>query len=137
MNTKTITKVLTIAAAMLAVSAGAAFAQAEDRVIANVPFDFMVGKVHMPAGQYTVAHDEQSPAMVSVSSNDRRHFAFALTNSIAPEDTAKTPELVFAHVGNTYYLQRVEDPGNGGRELVVKPSPAQADVKRVAANYVR
>jgi len=137
MDRKAITKVLTIAAAVLAVTTGVASAQAQERVIANVPFDFMVGKVHMPAGLYTVAQDEQSPALVAVSSGDRRHFAFALTNFIAPEDTAKTPELVFAHVGQTYYLQRVEDPGNGGRELVIKPAPAQPDVKRVAANYVR
>jgi hypothetical protein len=91
----------------------------------------------MPAGQYTVARDDQSPSLVAVSSGDRRHFAFALTNSIALEDTAKTPELIFAHVGQTYYLQRIEDPGSGGRELVVKPGPAEPDVKRVAANYVR
>jgi hypothetical protein len=137
MHTKTITKVLTIAAAVVAVTAGAASAQAQERVVANVPFDFMVGKVHMPAGQYTVARDDQSPSLVAVSSGDRRHFAFALTNSIALEDTAKTPELIFAHVGQTYYLQRIEDPGSGGRELVVKPGPAEPDVKRVAANYVR
>ena len=137
MDRKAITKVLTIAAAVLAVTTGVASAQAQERVIANVPFDFMVGNVHMPAGVYTVAQDDQSPALVAVSSGDRRHFAFALTNSIAPEDTTNTPELVFAHVGQTYYLQRVEDPGNGGRELVIKPAPAQPDVKRVAANYVR
>ena len=137
MNRKAITKVLTIAAAVLAVTAGAASAQAQERLVANVPFDFMVGKVHMPAGQYTVARDDQSPSLVAVSSGDRRHFAFALTNFVAPEDTAKTPELVFAHIGQTYYLQRVEDPGNGGRELVVKPALEQQDVKRVAANYIR
>jgi hypothetical protein len=128
MKKKLLARTMLGAAVMLL---AASFAHADEKVVAKVPFEFMVGQLRLPAGEYVVSQLD-NPALVSIASEDRRHFAFALTNSIAPEDAGSNPELVFQRVGDHYFLQRIIATGNQGREIPLAPKLLKQAAERVA-----
>ena len=98
-------------AGLLAASSAAALA--DDEVIAAVPFEFIVNGVHMPAGNYQVTQLE-GQSFISVKSVDGRHFAFVLTNALAPEQAGPSHlELVFDRVNGTNFLARVVSTESG------------------------
>src|SRR5438105_2121887 len=49
-------------------------ARADEKVVANVPFDFVAGGVRMPAGRYVVTETEY-PGVLLVQNSDGRHTA--------------------------------------------------------------
>ena len=71
-------------------AAGATTARAQDRrVIADVPFDFAVQGLLMPAGDYVIT--DRSEGILSIESKDGRYFAFVL--STASDAKTLRPEL--------------------------------------------
>ena len=115
-------------AGLLAASSAAALA--DDEVVAAVPFEFIVNGVHMPAGNYQVTQlDGQS--IISVKSVDGRHFAFVLTNALAPEQAGPSPELVFDRVNGTNFLARVVST-ESGREIPLPAKLLKSEATRVA-----
>src|ERR1700680_1925614 len=88
-------------------------AQDADKIVVNVPFDFVAGGETLPAGPYSVSRvsPEVSRALV-IRSYDNSVFLLpiffdggpAFVNG-APADHA---ELSFEHVGGKYFLSKVE-----------------------------
>ena len=112
------------------VLAGAAPARADEQVVAKVPFDFIVAGMQMPAGTYVVTLSNSSIA--SVSSTDRRHFTFVLTNPVAPEDAGTKAELVFRVANGNHFLERIADGDSRGCEIPLKPALLERSAERVA-----
>jgi hypothetical protein len=106
-------------------------ALADDTVIAKVPFDFIVNGVHMPAGSYQVTQLD-GQAIISVKSADNRHFAFVLTNALAPEEAGPSAELVFDRVNSTNFLARVVGAESEGREIPLPANVLKSEPTRVA-----
>jgi hypothetical protein len=84
-------------------------AEDEGKVVSNVPFEFAVGGVTLPAGVYTLG--KASPAenfgVVLLHSQDRD----ALLLPIAfDEASAGRAQFDFEHVGDRYFLSKVETP---------------------------
>ena len=99
---------------MLAVAA--TFAQSSSPVVANIPFNFMVGKTLLPSGEYTVKPLAQ--AAIAIQSKDTRNCAIVLTMSVQTNKTPETGKLVFNRYGDQYFLSKVWHPANPtGREL--------------------
>ena len=92
-------------------AAASAFGQQKIRV--NVPFEFHVSAVVLPAGQYEVnvgAHNMQS--LVSFDCSECRASANATTFGIGGGADALTQgRLVFNKYGETYFLSQVWSPG--------------------------
>ena len=92
-------------------AAASAFGQQKIRV--NVPFEFHVSAVVLPAGQYEVnvgAHNMQS--LVSFDCSASRSQAIATTFGIGGGADALTEgRLVFNKYGETYFLSQVWSPG--------------------------
>jgi hypothetical protein len=67
----------------------------------NVPFEFSIGGVTFPAGQYTL--EAISPSYGLLRSNDgkRQQALYFVQKKSAP---AKTPEVIFGKRFNKYYL---------------------------------
>jgi len=83
---------------------------------ATIPFDFRVGDLALPAGQYHVTY---TTGMLKVQSDDgsRTAAAFQTISAIRPSAPAKG-ELVFRRYGNDYFLAHVWTPdSNTGLEL--------------------
>lgn len=79
-------------------------------LLVNVPFDFLVGKVSMPAGEYTISQAHQ----VVTLRNTTGHLSgvIVLTNGeYRPNDQAEG-KLVFNRYGNEYYLSNIWTPNN-------------------------
>jgi hypothetical protein len=98
-------------------------AQATPRlVVANITFDFYVGKELMPAGTYNFDLD-QKPGLVLLSNakNNKSLLATVLTRiSQTPgEDT----RVVFDKMGDNYYLSELHAPGTDGYHFVGAPGP--------------
>jgi hypothetical protein len=123
----------TVLAAVVMVVGTASVARADDKLVARVPFDFIVGNVRMPAGNYVVMHDAAN-AIVTVVSADRKHSAFVLTNGLTTNDKA-TPELVFDKYGSNAFLAKIVSY-DSGREIPLSPSKMKQESDRLAADVV-
>ena len=97
----------------------AAHAQTARRIVVNVPFDFIVGKQTMPAGEYSVRQLLQhNDGLLLVQSADRRTTSIVQTNTVEARAAAETGRLEFQRRGASYYLFRVWTTGaKAGREL--------------------
>jgi hypothetical protein len=86
---------------MPVISAGSA-----GSINAEIPFDFIVGKVTLPAGQYTVSPLDYNRGLV-VRSEDRKSTAMVLTMGVQAKSAKNQTRLVFSRYGNTYFLSQV------------------------------
>jgi hypothetical protein len=106
-----------LAATVFALLAGAAAYAQSGAVTANVPFDFIVGKQVMPAGEYRITAPE--PFLLAIQNKDGSEFLYA--HSIPVQSAlAVTPRLVFRNWGTGYYLVSVWDGNRVGNELLVR-----------------
>ena len=91
-------------------------AQDLDKIAANVPFDFVAGGKTLPAGTYSVSRvsPEVNPTLV-IRSNDDSVFVipiFVDRNAASVNGgSADHAELSFEHVGDKYFLSKVETLG--------------------------
>jgi hypothetical protein len=93
---------------------------AQDTIIANVPFDFVVNGHTFHPGRYEVKMDAvvANPDVVSVRSRDGKAFAFTLAMPAGGHDPAGIqPALVFTRHENTYVLSQVWESAMNGREI--------------------
>jgi hypothetical protein len=120
----------TIVATVLVAVAGASVARADEKIVAKVPFDFIVGDSRLPAGAYVVTNVSNDSGVMSIASADGRHFVFTLTIPSSPNQTPAQPELVFEKVENQYFLARVAPAAGDEREIV--PARAHKESERVA-----
>lgn len=109
-------------------------ARADERLVANVPFEFIVGHLRLPAGHYVVS-ETSTPAVLSIMSTDRRHKTFVLTNADGGKAPAQ-PELVFKRYEGQLFLARITDGYAIEREIPLTPSTLNRE-RQVAMAEVR
>lgn len=117
------------AAAMLIALGTASSARAQEtRLVAHVPFAFVVGHSVLPAGEYVVRDESEDNSVLGIASADGKRFVNTLTVAGAPENSMELSELVFDKVGGQYFLARVITPGSEERDILVKAAPAAQEV---------
>jgi hypothetical protein len=81
-------------------------AQDADKVVTNVPFEFVAGGRTLPAGTYSVSrvHSQANSTLV-ILGYDNGAFLLPIAFAGAPAEHAK---LSFELVGNKYFLSKVE-----------------------------
>ncbi len=109
-------KNICISVLALALAAGA---QAASPFKANIPFEFGVRGVTLPAGAYTV--DLRVPDTVSLRSADG-HGATVFTQQAQLPPSGEGGKLVFRRIGDRYFLGEVWATGAYGRLI---PQSAQ------------
>jgi hypothetical protein len=109
--------------------AAASPARADERLIAKVPFDFVVGRSILPAGSYVVS-ETTTTGVVSIASADNRHHVLVLTNGDSGRPPAH-PELVFKRFEGQNFLARITDGYFIEREVPLTPSIMERE-KQVA-----
>jgi hypothetical protein len=94
-------------------------------VLARIPFDFMVGKQMLPAGEYTLKSlDQISNALVI--RGEQGATQITLTHAAAKSEPAEKTVLIFHRVGDEYFLAEVWVEGNSsGRALPKSPVETQ------------
>jgi hypothetical protein len=97
--------VLFFAAALLAVAASAGDL---DRLVVNIPYDFVVSGKTLPAGTYTVQrlsnHDEHP---LSISSVEHRTAAIIVSEEVESAIQAH-PAVTFLNAGDQHFLTRIQ-----------------------------
>ena len=120
----------------LAILAGASSARAQEAVIADVPFDFIVGSSHLPPGHYVISEREY-PGVVSITNTDGRVFMFVLTIPDSFNEAVFQPELVFKQFSGQHFLSRIVMGSKVGREIPLTPATMAEQVDHVAAESYR
>ena len=107
---KGIYSVIAAVALICLFAVSSAKAQSTSRVVlrAEIPFEFTIGKVMLPAGEYTVRNVSDSSDILQLRSADG-HSALVQMNSIIgkADDNAK---LIFNRYGNHYFFSQAWMP---------------------------
>jgi hypothetical protein len=99
-----------------------------DMLVANIPFEFNVGKAILPSGEYGIKL--VNPTTLMIESKKGHQAAFATTIGVSSPKGEHTGKLVFNRYGTQYFLSKVWRGGETvGREL----SKSRAEIE-VAKN---
>jgi hypothetical protein len=108
-------KKLFIATAIVAaLTAIPALAGSASSIRANVPFDFHVSTVVLPAGEYEVV-DGGGRETLTIRSLDGKHSATFITYAQDSKGTADSPSLSFQRVNGKRYLSGITRSTNARR----------------------
>jgi hypothetical protein len=108
---------LIVTLALAGASAVVANGQSNARLVAHVPFDFVIGDKTLPAGEYSVAATDQSGDTIAIA-NSQGDAAIRLSSPSERKGREKAAQLVFHRYGSTYFLAQVWRAGEAtGREL--------------------
>ena len=122
-------------ATSLVIVGSASVARADnEKIVARVPFAFIVGDSHMPAGDYVVRAASDDPSVMSIASADGRQFTYTLTIPAVAHETPAQPELVFEKFDTQYVLARIVPGGGIDREIVLTPARAEREHVATALN---
>ena len=106
-------------------------AYAQTGVKANIPFNFVVDKATLPAGEYIVQSVSTSGRAMSIHSADRKFTRLLLPLPCSSGKAAEKTKMVFHRYGNQYCLAQIWTAGNEiGSEL-----PRSYREKEVAMDY--
>lgn len=93
-------------------------AQSPVGLVADIPFNFMVGETSLPAGEYTVEPGRIAPTFLMIQSADDRLYATIATSAVQASAIQGKAKLVFHQYGDQCFLAQVWTPGdNVGRLL--------------------
>jgi hypothetical protein len=118
---------LALATALIA-AVTASIARADDRVVAKVPFAFVVGDTRLPAGDYIIRTASDDPSVWAISSADGQRSVMVMTIKGSSFPAPTTPELVFDRFENQYFLARVVGSNDDEREVPLTPSRMEHEV---------
>jgi hypothetical protein len=85
-------------------------------VKANVPFNFIVNAIDLPAGEYMIQPVGSSGSAIAIQNPDNQIFKVVLPHACQSAEAQKTSKLVFHRYGSQYFLAQVwtgERPGTG------------------------
>jgi hypothetical protein len=94
------------------VTAGSALAQ-DHKVTATVPFNFTVEGRTLPAGNYTIGSDANSPQLLTIA--DRKDGVTVMAITIPDASYGADNKLVFHRYGNQYFLSEVRSTNSSMR----------------------
>ncbi|MDQ2921028.1 MAG: hypothetical protein M3R52_05380 [Acidobacteriota bacterium] len=113
---KRFTMLMLIVGLALATAAVSANAQSQ-RVIANIPFEFVVGDKTLPGGEYSLRSASAASDALMVQGADNGKSAVRLSYPAKEKDKTHA-RLVFHRYGQSYFLAEVWDGQNTGRQIV-------------------
>lgn len=101
-----------IFAVMLIALSGLAAAQsASPRIVAQVPFDFMVSNKTIPAGEIVLKSDNPEKSLWLVQNRDAKTGLFSLASVTDQTTDAANTVLTFHRYGNQYFLSEIKVEG--------------------------
>lgn len=131
---KGIAKCSTVFLVMVVMTIGAASAaRADERIVAKVPFAFIVQGVRLPAGSYTVTEDVNAAGVCLIANADGREVMYVMTTASSADQPTGNAALLFERFGDQYFLSRVMPQNGEEREIVLTKSIVEHELTEVAA----
>ena len=115
-----------LGAALLVSSAVQSAAQMEQKLVADIPFEFQIEGRSYPAGPYGFTPTTAGPNVLALTNAQGRIVHMFITHSIQDLPSDQPPRLVFNRYGNTHYLSRVYSL-NSARGWFVRPSASERE----------
>ena len=101
------------------------------RLEANIPFNFIVNKAELPAGEYTLRSLGSSHTGMLIQSTDGQMAKMVLPNTCESSKAPTASKLVFHRYGSEYFLAQIWTAGyEQGKEL-----PKSSRETEVAQDY--
>jgi hypothetical protein len=122
---------LALATAAVAI-ASATTARADERIVAKVPFAFVVHDSRLPAGKYVIKTLSDDPSVWVVASADGRQSVLITTIAGSSSLTTANPELVFEKFDNQYFLARVVPADDSERDIPLTPARMEHEIVKLA-----
>ena len=98
---------------------------------ANIPFNFIVNKAELPAGEYTLQSLGSSDTAMLIQSTDGQMAKMVLPNACESSKAPTASKLVFHRYGSEYFLAQIWTAGyQQGKEL-----PKSSRETEVAQDY--
>jgi len=122
--------------ALAAASAVVANGQSKQKLIAQVPFDFVVAEKTLRSGEYHVRALNQAGDAIAIRSVDGDQV-LRLSSPRERSDRQMNAKLVFHRYGNTYFLSQIWMAGEStGRELAKTRGEraVERELKTIASN---
>jgi hypothetical protein len=107
------------------------------RVVAQVPFDFLVGDKAFPAGEYSVNSIIQDGSALLIRNAEATDSAMGLTNSIVANPHNSQSRLVFHRYGRTYFLAEVWRGGDSEGRRLIQSKQERAMKRELGASLTR
>jgi len=101
---------MALAVTMLPMFATAQF-KSSDKIVAQVPFEFVVANKPVPAGEWTVQAATADARLVTIRNGDAKMSLLANISPIETRKTAGAPALVFHKYGDRYFLYGMKIEG--------------------------
>jgi hypothetical protein len=114
-------------------AAGVSIASAQTRVVAKIPFDFVVGETVMPAGSYTVQSVADATGVMSVERSDGRFVAVTLAQPSTSLEPFTAPHLEFDKFEGRYFLARVVASAGNEQEITLTPTRMEHELTVINA----
>ena len=103
----------------------------ETKVLASVPFDFVVGDRAYPAGEYHFKSMADNDTVIWIDNNQEPATGLVLSHACAAVSPSAKTKLVFRRMGDNYFLYQVWVRGHlSGREF-----PRSDTEVRMAQNH--
>jgi hypothetical protein len=99
------------------------------KVKVNVPFNFVVNRATLPAGEYLVQSVDDEGKVLAIRDLDTNTTRLVSFNSCISPKSASQTKLIFHRYGERYFLNQIWVEGNNsGHEL--NPSPREREVAK-------
>ena len=117
----------------LVVLSGMAVAQmiGDSRIVAQVPFEFMVGNKIVPAGECDVRAFTMDGKTLDIRNTDAKVGLYSSTLQEESKEPATHYALVFEQYGNLYFLSEIKLQGS---KIVYRLPKSRAEVELSARN---
>jgi len=115
---KGFTMLMLLVALALATAVVSANAQSSNRVLSNIPFEFIVGDKTFPAGEYTVRTANEQGNALAIQSRDGKNSAVRLSAPTEEMKDKRYARLVFHRYGQNYFLAEVWNGESTGRKIL-------------------
>ena len=92
-----------------------------NKVVANIPFEFTVGKATLPAGRYTVTvmNPNSDRKILQIRQIDVRASAMVITTDVTG-NMSENAKLVFHRYGDRHYFAQAQMSGDSTSLAAVK-----------------
>jgi hypothetical protein len=114
-----LTMIMLVIAIALATAVASANAQSAKKLVADIPFEFVVGDQTLSSGEYTLKSTTAPESGLIIQNVGGKSEAMRLTFAIEPRQNRRSARLVFHRYGQRYFLAEVwTGAGNVGRHLL-------------------
>jgi len=111
--------------------AAAQVVQAQEALVVNIPFEFVAGKLTLPAGEYRVEKLEKNSVVVLTHCTQPGASAVVMTIAAQANEPQSDSKLVFNRYGNLYFLSQYWMAGSSRGRLLLK-SAREEEISRIA-----